>query len=84
MPRESTMSSADLSLPCSTCLGTGQVKDISDADETFTLITCPFCGGLGRILGGRGNNKMLKIYNSNQKRKAKARKTLLFSKSVEK
>ena len=84
MPRESAVSSADLSLPCPTCIGTGQVKDVSDTDETFTLITCPFCGGLGRILRGRGNNKMLKVHNSNQKRKEKARKALLFSKSVEK
>lgn len=84
MPRESATSSADLSIPCSTCLGTGQVKDVSETEDTFTLIPCPFCGGLGRVFRGRGNNKMLQIYNRDQKRKTKASKAFLFSKSLEK
>lgn len=71
MPRESSISNDDSLSTCSVCLGTGQVKDLSEDANSSTLIPCPFCGGYGRVPKRGGNNKKLKSYNLDQARKSK-------------
>lgn len=72
MPRESSISSDDSSSLCSVCLGSGQVKDISENPNSSILIPCPFCGGYGRVPKKGGNNRKLKSYHLDQARKLKS------------
>ena len=72
MPRESSISNDDTRSICSVCMGTGQVKDLSEDTNSSTLISCPFCGGYGRVPKRGGNNKKLRSYNLDQARKVKA------------
>lgn len=50
MPRRSTTNDSDELPRCGMCSGTGQVED---PRQPLHSVTCPACGGMGRVARGR-------------------------------